>query len=762
MTLDYALKYVAKGVPIFPVHYAEDGRCSCGNAGCKNVGKHPAVPGEVKGGFEHSTLDEVQVKRWWGEKGNRRGYNIGAACTEGLICLDVDPKNGGLESLEQLIRDNEPLPDTWVEETGEDTEGNRGQHFWFHIPTGKQFKKRKALGGYPGVDLLANGYAIVAPSLHRSGVRYETLTSVDDVCQAPQWILDLTQETEVEDVLPGGRSLATPTGIRPGPDVRKFLRYGGCPPGSQRSMACKTARALWGIWVDVDDAADLVFEALSKCEWSEDDWTENQVRRLVADEYAKQPKALDNPSGGVALATDLGRALRLQTFSRGNLKYDTTASDWYTWNSTSWCVSNGGEANRLVHAMTMVELQEGQLSEQGSDKRKEALKCQSRASIANILGVAQHLEGIACRAQDFDREPFLLNCLNCVVDLRTGQTREQRREDMMSKVTTHAYRPNATSKLWDRVIKEATSGEQELADFLQLAFGYAATGDIREDAFFYLHGPGGTGKTTVLEAVAHTMGSYSTTADPETFMLSQLSLGLSHRADLAALKDARLVTSSEIAQGSKFSTSTLNRLTGRDRISARIPYAKAPIVFQPQWTLFFAANHFPAVPGASKRDGFWRRVKIIPFENTIPHERMNPVLHYMLGKAEHGEAILAWVVEGAMRWWDEYASHDRKMKVPRSVTQEIAGMQEQEDPLTDFVETLVLDPDGIVTRADLHQHYLGWCDHVGTRMPMRPRQFQPAFRSTVEGYDDVNESERRIDGKVERCWIGIRLPLLRS
>ena len=753
-TLDYALRYVKKNVPVFPVHYADNGKCSCGDVSCKNVGKHPAVPGESTGGYKHATIEESQVKRWFGEKGSRRGFNIGASCEDsGYICLDVDPKNGGLESLEQLIRDNEPLPDTWVEETGEDSEGNRGQHYWFLIPPGKQYKKRKALGGYPGIDLLANGYAIVAPSLHASGVRYETLTSLDDVVQAPAWVLALTEEVEPEEVLLGGGA-SEPTGIRPGRDVRKFLRHGGIPPGAQRAMACKAARALWGIWVDLEDAADLVFEALSKCEWSEDDWTENQVRNLVANEYAAQPKALDNPATGVPLISDLGRAYRLRTFSRGNLRFDAAAGDWYTWDTTVWQINGDGEPDRLIHSMSMIELQEGQLSEEGAEKRKEALKCQSAATHSNILKQAQRLRGIACTNREFDTDRFLLNCTNCVVDLRNRKQREQRREDMMTKSCRFAYRPGAASDLWDQVIDDATSGNEDLIDFLQLAFGYAATGDTREDTFFYFHGPGGSGKTTVLETIARVMGSYATSADPETFMLSQLGLGLSHRADLAALKDARLVTSSEITQGSKFSTSTLNRLTGRDRISARIPYAKAPIVFDPQWTLFFAANHFPAVPGATKRDGFWRRVKIIPFDHALPRDQMNPVLPHLLMRDEHGEAILAWVVEGAMRWWSEYAVKNRMMKVPSAVTQEVAGMQQQEDPLADFLETLIINPAHKTTRSDLHQYYLGWCEHVGIRMPMKPRQFHPAFRSSVEGMD-IGEAER----SDARYWLGVGLPI---
>ena len=82
-------------------------------------------------------------------------------------------------------------------------------------------------------------------------------------------------------------------------------------------------------------------------------------------------------------------------------------------------------------------------------------------------------------------------------------------------------------------------------------------------------------------------------------------------------------------------------------------------------------------------------------------------------------------------------------------------MQEKEDELSDFVETLTCIPGAVTTRADMHQYYLGWCEHVGIKMPKRPRQFVPLLRSSLEGFD-VTEGEKMIKGKQERCWIGVQ------
>lgn len=756
--LGAALTYVHKGLPVFPVHYPTEKGCSCKKRKCDDRGKHPAVPNEAKGGLHHATLEEKQVRAWFGEGGPRRGYNVAAVCGDGYICLDVDPKNGGTESFEELIKDFEPLPDTWVEETGENSEGVRGLHYWFLTPPGLSLRSRKPLAQYPGIDLLASGaYSIVAPSLHASGVRYDSVTPLDEVIEAPGWLLDLTEEEEEEDVLFKGRALAEPTGIRPGAHVRRFLRKGEAPPGSQRAMACKAARALWGIWIEAEDAADLIWEALQKCEWESEPWTENQVLKLVRDEYAKQPKTLEAPKG-VPLATDLGRAFRLRAFSRSNLAYVENLDAWYTWDSTAWRRNGMSAPRRMVHDMALHEFQEAQLQdhEQTSDLRKEALRIQHSSHIRNLLTEAAVLEGILVEDAKFDKDPMLLNAVNCMVDLKTGEAKEQVRENYMTRTTNASYYKDARSDLWDEVVDAATQGNTALADYLQLAFGYAATGDTREDTFFYMHGPGGSGKTTILEAVAHVLGGYAAAADPETFMLSQVSLGLGHRADLAALRHARLVTSTEISRGAKFSTSVLNRLTGRDTISARVPYAKAPLTFKPQWTLFFAANHFPAVPGATKRDGFWRRVKILPFENALKKDAMNPALPHLLTRQEDAEGILAWIIEGAVKWWEEFGSKNKTMDVPPIVSHEVEEMQEQEDPLADFVETLVLEPGHPTPRRFLYDYYKAWCDRKGVHN-MHPRSFTPALRSSLEG-QDVHEKEVYLEGESERCWVGVRLP----
>ena len=73
--LDAALCYTARGWPVFPVHTSRDGRCSCGDAECERVGKHPRTSHGVK----DATTSEDTIRLWWGAWPDA---NIGIASSE--------------------------------------------------------------------------------------------------------------------------------------------------------------------------------------------------------------------------------------------------------------------------------------------------------------------------------------------------------------------------------------------------------------------------------------------------------------------------------------------------------------------------------------------------------------------------------------------------------------------------------------------------------------------------------------------------------
>src|SRR5665647_2473821 len=141
---------------------------------------------------------------------------------------------------------------------------------------------------------------------------------------------------------------------------------------------------------------------------------------------------------------------------------------------------------------------------------------------------------IALHPTDFDRHPWLLNCNNGTLDLRSGELRAHDPGDLIRQLAPVAYDADAVHETWERFLNEATAGDGDLQAYLQRAAGYTLTGDTGERVFFLLLGPTTTGKSTFVEALVATLGDYAHPAGIEAF-LRRTTVG-GARPEIAALR----------------------------------------------------------------------------------------------------------------------------------------------------------------------------------------------------------------------------------
>ena len=184
-----ALQCAAAGLRVHPLYMVDERlQCSCWKgAECseKQRGKHPRL-----GAWQTAASADVeQVARWWAEW-PEAGIGIATGRGSRMWVLDCD----GDEAL-AWYRDRcreHGLVRTVGVRTG------RGRHFWFEWPTADGVNIRNAQGIVPGVDVRGEGgYVIGPPTRHRSGARYELLTSGaygEVPRQAPAWLLELVRE----------------------------------------------------------------------------------------------------------------------------------------------------------------------------------------------------------------------------------------------------------------------------------------------------------------------------------------------------------------------------------------------------------------------------------------------------------------------------------------------------------------------------------------------------------------------------------------
>ncbi|MFC4714062.1 bifunctional DNA primase/polymerase [Planococcus dechangensis] len=175
---------------VFPLHSIENGQCSCGKADCKNPGKHPRwKKGLIEHGLKAATSDTQKIRHFWTLWPNANiGIATGAA--SGFWVLDVDTKDDGPESLEQLIDSYGELPDTVQAITG-----SNGTHYLFTYREGIQNQASQIA---KGLDIRGEGgYIVGSPSMHISGKRYEWEVSSHPletaIQDAPEWLLALIQ-----------------------------------------------------------------------------------------------------------------------------------------------------------------------------------------------------------------------------------------------------------------------------------------------------------------------------------------------------------------------------------------------------------------------------------------------------------------------------------------------------------------------------------------------------------------------------------------
>jgi hypothetical protein len=83
---------------------------------------------------------------------------------------------------------------------------------------------------------------------------------------------------------------------------------------------------------------------------------------------------------------------------------------------------------------------------------KWALESESANRINAMLDLARSEPGVPIRHTDMDRDPWLFNCANGTLDLRTGRLREHRREDYITKLSPTEYHPDAPSPTWERFL----------------------------------------------------------------------------------------------------------------------------------------------------------------------------------------------------------------------------------------------------------------------------------------------------------------------
>ena len=334
-------------------------------------------------------------------------------------------------------------------------------------------------------------------------------------------------------------------------------------------------------------------------------------------------------------------------------------------------------------------------------------------------------------AREFDRDPLLLNCPNVTVNLATGETHENRREDLITRVTAVDYKPRAAHRDWDKALSALP---EEVHEWYQLRIGQAITGKMTKNILFQI-GTGENGKSAILDTIRFTLGSaaergYALMANRSVLTSDQNSSGIN--SALATFEGIRLAVIEELDDSHHLSTTALKDLADTATISARHPYQRQN-EFAATHSLFVNTNYQPSISEVD--DGSWRRLLLVSFpykfnesaQGTEWFREPDDTLKDRLREGiEQREACLSWLVDGALAYHTADGAK-RFSDVPRAVQAWTKGWRAEADLIMLYIETfLVFDPARAVRPDDLREHFNSWAVDLGHR-PLTPQKFNARF-----------------------------------
>jgi putative DNA primase/helicase len=452
--------YASAGIPVLPL---------------KPRDKLPLTPH----GHLDATTDIQKIREWW-ERWTNANIGIVPGDNAGFLVIDIDGPEGA-QTLTKLEAMHSALPATLTSQTA------RGRHLLYANPNGLK-AGNAALG--PKVDVRSNsGYIVAPPSIHPSGHRYQWMADVL-IAPIPKWLRTVLANksapaaTQTGDgqilILPEQRKIAEGGRNAALASIAGRLRQDGCTP-------------------------DAMLAALMNI---------NEQRcdpPLPPREVERIAKSISRyPISAAHGCSDLGNAKRFVELHGDDVRFTSRIGRWFCWTGNAWQEVHEDEIMRKAFEVpAAIALEAANASDPDLQKalRTHARKTESRKYLRDMIDLAGKLLSVA--EDKLDENPFLLAVANGTIDLRSGELRQSRREDFMTKSLSVEYDRNATAPRWIEFVEEITQGDIALAEFLQRLLGYCLTGDTSEQCLFILHGHGANGKSTLLEVVHELLGPYS-------------------------------------------------------------------------------------------------------------------------------------------------------------------------------------------------------------------------------------------------------------
>jgi len=710
------------------------------------VGKRMAPTGYT--GYNGAWPTDAVIDDWVNVRGDE---NIGLRMPDDIIGIDVDAYDGrkGLETIEWWESQLDcVLPLSPRSSARTDGSGIR----FFRVPPGLNWKSDLGTGSNVEIIRFGHRFAMVWPSVHPDiNETYKWLapdsTVLDDIPMAgefpalpDEWVAGLQAGSGPRTSGSGEDHSGddAPITARDGSVINVEAMYThGLPDGEQNKMLFDymcSMRARNFRHVEMINAGMVLLQRMENRigdkPWGVEDITDmvSRVRRSYPAGLSSGmmqglgPGALayaQRLAGGQAvtevselppreaLATDMGNSMRMVQLLGDRIRYSANEDQWYVWDDRRWCPD---ETNRVMDLTKTVidSIRADAIVAEGDERTRWLNWARDSESIARrkaMIAGAESEPELVITTNDLDTDSNILVVRNGTLDLRTGQLRESRREELCSHLAEVDFDADASYERWLGHVSFLCNDDPVLMAYIQRAAGYTLTGNVGARSFFFMEGTGSNGKNAFIEPLMMVMGSYAKTAT--TALLT--GGDEQHPTILADLQGSRLVFIDETRQGKALNVERLKALTGSKRVKAR-KMQKDFFEFDAQFKLWIAGNGQPTIRDPS--DGVWNRMhRIVCHGKVAPGkviDRFGDLLY-----AEEASGILRWALEG-LRGWRELGG----LGIPDSIKEDVQSYRDDEDYVGQFIEDVLVktgNTGDFIFNTDLYFAYEQWATAHGLR-----------------------------------------------
>lgn len=454
---------------------------------------------------------------------------------------------------------------------------------------------------------------------------------------------------------------------------------------------------------------------------------------------------------------DTGNAERFYDYFGEYFKFNKDNNTFMFWNGKTWTKDIKGfirkYANKLIDVLkdevanTDKRIEEAQKKGEDGLLEVKELEVIRKAQLDNVKRVSNkagkdamlselhELHDLPVVNSEFDTQDYLLNTDSGVVDLHTGEIKPFDRNLKMSKNTNCKVdftEPKVWLKFLHDIFKRPNSEEtEELIETIQMALGESLTGRTNKEHLYILYGSGSNGKSTFVKVVNDVFGDYGTSINSDLLVQNNNS-SQSNEFSLSALLGARMISTSETAEGKRLDEVIIKKMLGGEKINAQFKYGQ-PFSFMPTFSPWMSTNNKPIIRATDF--GTWRRIFFVPFLNTFTEQTKDVEMPKKLA-AENAQ-ILGWMIQGAVRLYQEYQD---KLPKPKCLEEALSDYKKELDVIVAFLNDRCIPfPDMQVDATTLYQEYKEWAKNNSEYLFSESRFKQEVPKKGYKLVKDLNK-----------------------